>query len=60
MPAARTAPTQPSYSTDRAWFGLSRHLYLGFLREKGPEHRETKRYLAQTRRCAAYLIAAGL
>jgi hypothetical protein len=60
MPAAHTTTPQPGYSTARVWFDLSKHLHLAFLREKGPEHRKTKSYLAQARRSAAHLIAAGL
>lgn len=39
---------------------LSRHLYLGFLAEKGPDHYQTKRYARYARRDAGFLIAAGL
>lgn len=49
-----------SYSTDRACFGLSLHLYRAFLAEKGPAHRETVRYLNMARRDAGYIIGAGL
>lgn len=61
--ATPTAPRQPaarSYSTDRVCFGLSAHLYRGFLAAKGPAHRQTLRYRRQALRDAGFVISAGL
>ena len=59
MTTTTTPPVYKLYSTDAVLFGTAKHLYLAFLREKGAAHRETKRYLAKTRRAAGRLIAAG-
>ena len=61
--ATPTAPRQPaarSYSTDRVCFGLSAHLYRGFLAAKGPAHRQTLRYRRQALRDAGFVISAGM
>lgn len=58
MTTAKTAQPR-SYSTDRACFGLSRHIYSAFLREKGADHRDTQRYRRKAAKDASYLIAAG-
>lgn len=59
MPA-RTPTAPRSYSTDRACFGISRHMYMHFLTFKGPEHRDTLRYRRHALRDAGFLIAAGM